>query len=342
MVGALLLAGCSGTVDLRTGSTGSGGAAGGLGNVTPVRGSGGAFGGAGPVLGPQPQHGVLAYDANPDALGRALFVRSFETNGCTERLTDPEVHAKQPAFSADGRKLAYAALVDGFYQIHVRDLESGDVQQVTELTGGASSPAFSPDGSQLAFVTGDPEELGNYPTGVGNLMLLDLETLEVSLLSDASTLICCTSAFLSPVYNGNHEVLVGTRSVLVGIDTITGARRELVPFSGRIPNPQDPSPAPDGKRYVFSDYCGSLGLYIARLDGSTGDTCGAALPIPTAQSLISADWGGHGFIAAEIKDPGHGVLLIDDVTFESGTLGVRAARNPTWAPADSNVNINCE
>jgi len=393
MVGALLLAACNGTVELRTGSAGSGGSTetggvgglapvgslggvgglapvgslggvgglapvgslggvgglapvgslGGVGGLAPLGGGGGALGGTDPVdIGPQPQHGVLAYDANADALGRAIFIHSFESNGCTERLTDPAVQAKQAAFSADGKQLAYAALVDGFYQIHVRDLASGDTQQVTEMPVGASSPAFSPDGSQLAFVTGDPEEFGNRAAGTGSLLLLDLETHDVRVLSDASTLGCCTPAYLSPVYNGSREILVGTGMSLVGIDTETGAVRDLVPITGRIPNPQDPSPAPDGKRYVFSDYCGRLGLYIARIDGSTGDTCGAALPIPTTQTVVSADWGAQGFIAAEIHDQGHGVLLIDDVDFKIATLDVRTARNPTWAPAGANVNITCK
>ena len=368
MVGALLLAACNGTVELRTGSARSGGSSetggvggiaplgglggvggiapvgslGGVGGLAPLGGGGGALGGTDPVdIGPQPQHGVLAYDANADALGRAIFIQSFET-GCTERLTDPAVQAKQAAFSADGKQLAYAALVDGFYQIHVRDLASGDTQQVTEMPVGASSPAFSPDGSQLAFVTGDPEEFGNRAAGTGSLLLLDLETHDVRVLSDASTLGCCTPAYLSPVYNGSREILVGTGMSLVGIDTETGAVRDLVPITGRIPNPQDPSPAPDGKRYVFSDYCGRLGLYIARIDGSTGDTCGAALPIPTTQTVVSADWGAQGFIAAEIHDQGHGVLLIDDVDFKIATLDVRTARNPTWAPAGANVNITCK
>jgi hypothetical protein len=344
----LLLAGCGGTVALETEDDGAGGApagsggapdsAAGAGGVGAVSGATGGSAGSGDTDG---HTAVLVYDADVDGLGRIVYISSLEPN-CREALTDPSVQAKQPAFSADGTHLAYAALVDGIYQIHVRDLESGNAEQVTHEPVGATSPAFSPDGSQLAFVTGDPETPGNAQPGAGSLMLVDLETSDVTLVSDREVLGCCTPQYLSPSFNGADEILVGTRMSLVGIELSTGNIRDLVPITGRIPNPQDPSKAPDGLRYVFSDHCGlGLRLYVARLDGSSGDTCSGALAIETEQAMISADWGGHGYIAAEIKDA-RGVLLIDDTDFSVTPFGATGARNPAWAPVDANTLVACE
>jgi WD40 repeat protein len=258
-------------------------------------------------------------------------------------VTDPSVQAKQPAFSPDGTLLAYAAQVDGVYQIHVQDLESGNVEQVTDLSEGATYPAFSPDGVQMAFVTGDPETSGSSPD-TGSLMLVDLETLEVTLVSDREVLGCCYPQYLAPVFNGPNEILVGSGLSLVGIDLSSGDIRDLVPLTGRIPNPQDPSPAPDGIRYVFSDFCGveGIGLYVARLDGSSGDTCAGAVAIQTGHRMISADWGPQGFIAAEIDSTSHGVLFIDDTDFSVTPFTSIGSRNPAWAPAGVQVPVSCE
>ena len=123
---------------------------------------------------------------------------------------------------------------------------------------------------------------------------------------------------------------------------MTGRVRDVVPITSRIPNPRDPSIAPDGARYVFSDYCGSgLGLYVARVDGTTGDTCAAALAIDTGHTMVGADWGASGFIAAEVSEPAHGVLLIDDTTFSVASTRIAGGRNPAWGPATASFAIDC-
>lgn len=373
-LGLLLLA-CGGTVDLNTPGDGTGGTSSGVGGTGGTGTGGVGMGGTGglgtgglgtgglgtgglgtggtgglgtggvgePVPGVPPSTGTLAYDADSDALGRAVYLRSFEQDDCVQRLTDPQDQAKQPAFSADGGLLAYAALVDGLYQIHVRDLANGDVKKVTDQPLGATSPAFSPDGSRVAFVTADPEVSDNRGPGEGNLMLVELDTLDVTLVADAESQGCCVQQYLSPVFNGADEILVGTRTSLVGIDLVNGAVRDVVPITGRIPNPQDPSIAPDGVRYVFSDFCGvGLGLYVARVDGSTGDTCANAQPIATGHRMVSADWGDGGYIAAEIDEAGRGVLFADDTDFSVSALDAPGARNPEWAPSAAEVPITCE
>src|SRR5262249_34675904 len=137
--------------------------------------------------------------------------------------------------------------------------------------------------------------------------------------------------FISPTFAGANQILTGNRLALIAINVTGGASRDVVPFNGRIPNPQDPAPSPDGIRYAFSDFCGGTGLnlYIARIDGSTGDTCANAIGIGGDYNLVSADWGPAGFIAAEIKSNTHGIVIIDAKTFRSTWLGLQnAGRNP--------------
>lgn len=332
-IAALILLACGGTVDLKAGAAaGSGGIAGSGGTVSEGGSTLLPIGGA-PAAPKPPSEGVLAYDADPDGLGRAIYTTSFATPGENRRLSEPNEQAKQPAFSPDGMQLAYAARTAGTYQIHVRTLETGAVTVVTSLTEGATSPAFSPNGKSLAFVTGDPETPDNRTPTAGDLMLLEPGTGEPRLLLDADDLNCCTAQYLSPVFTDSGELLIGTRMSIVALDLASGVRRELVPFNGRIPNPQDPTPAPDGVRYAFSDYCSGLSLYVARIDGTTGDTCDNARKVPGSEELTAADWGKFGYIAAELAGPEHGVVLIDDRNFSMSRLAnAPGARNPTWSP----------
>ncbi|MEU0877362.1 serine hydrolase [Lentzea sp. NPDC005914] len=96
--------------------------------------------------------------------------------GEPEQVTTLPLGAGQPVWSADGTRLAFSAPVDtadakapistsrldyksdgsGYLRsvrahLHVLDLESREVRQITDGDWFASTPAWSPDGTQLAF-----------------------------------------------------------------------------------------------------------------------------------------------------------------------------------------------
>jgi len=140
--------------------------------------------------------------------------------------------------------------------------------------------------------------------------------------------------FISPAFAGANQILAGSRVELIAINLADGTLRDVVPNAGRVPRPQDPAPSPDGIRYAFSDVCGGTGLnlFIARIDGTTGDTCANAVGVVPSVNLLSADWGPAGFIAAEIQGNAHGVIVIGESTFgQIETLP--SARNPAWPPS---------
>jgi Tol biopolymer transport system component len=81
------------------------------------------------------------YVMNPDGTGRRLLVRG---------------NVDDPAWAADGRRIAFALGARGNQAIHVW-AEGG---AVTRLTGfvGATRPTWAPDGAKIAFQHGPPPE----------------------------------------------------------------------------------------------------------------------------------------------------------------------------------------
>lgn len=65
-----------------------------------------------------------------------------------------------PAWSPDGKRLAYVSFESGNSAIYVQDLGSGQRERVAGFAGINSAPAFSPDGRKLAMTlskSGNPE-----------------------------------------------------------------------------------------------------------------------------------------------------------------------------------------
>jgi len=73
------------------------------------------------------------------------------------QYTRGEYSASNPAFSPDGRFLAFTSGRSGKNQVWVMPVDGGEAAQATDAENGVGSFAWAPDGENLAFTMGDPE-----------------------------------------------------------------------------------------------------------------------------------------------------------------------------------------
>ncbi|HEV3059824.1 MAG TPA: amidohydrolase family protein [Vicinamibacterales bacterium] len=129
------------------------------------------------LAGAQRVRGIMHPAVSPDgsqvafaALGD-LWVMPI--GGAPRRLTtDPAVET-EPAWSPDGRSLAYSTDRGGSMNIWTRDLESGADRQITHAGNAAMLAAWSPDGARIAFVDSD-----------GQLQVVDVKSGAVTKVHD--------------------------------------------------------------------------------------------------------------------------------------------------------------
>lgn len=92
---------------------------------------------------------VFAYA--PAAAGAPQLYRYTRASGVAEPLPGAPEQSYDPAFSPDGRWLAFAARDGGRTDVFVMPATGGTPARLTTL-GAARAPAFAPDGSMLAFL----------------------------------------------------------------------------------------------------------------------------------------------------------------------------------------------
>lgn len=161
-----------------------------------------------------------------------------------------------PAWSPDGKKLAYVTFETGHSTLLLKNLVTGDVETIASFPQHNGAPAFSHDGKKLAFASSQ--------TGSLKLYLMDLSSKKITQLTYGR------SNDTEPAWMADDKSLVYTsdqdgRPQLFTIDISTGFSKRLT-WQG-LQN-QDASVSSDG-RFVTMITTTPEGQFINRYDLAT-------------------------------------------------------------------------
>jgi len=197
-------------------------------------------------------------EGNGDQRQYRLLVADYDGYSARPILTSGQP-IMSPAWSPDGKQVAYVSFEHGHPAVYVQDVASGQRKRVSERAGINGAPAWSPDGHKLAMALsyqGDPE-----------IYVLDLGTDQLHRITRSGGI--DTSPSWTP--DGKTLVFTSDRAGNPQLYSIpadgSGSARRLT-FEGNYNSAPDVSP--DGKKIAFVHRNEQNQYRIAIYDRDTG------------------------------------------------------------------------
>ncbi len=197
--------------------------------------------------------------------------------------TDSTADDDHPAFSPDGRHIAFRSSRDGG-GLFVMGMTGEAVRRVSPA---GFRPTWSPDGKQLAFTIENVELNPQNAARMSELWTVDVESGVARILSKADAVMPSWSPNNRRIaYTGRME---GANFQHLDIWTIPIAGGAPTRVTDDVQNDWSPTWSPDG-RYIYfsSDRGGSMNLWRVRIDESSGRRLGEPEPLTTPAAACGA------------------------------------------------------
>ena len=213
--------------------------------------------------------------------------------GATRQLTNSRKSSNAPAWSPDGRKLAFGSDREDKRQIFLIDLGGGEAMKLTSAEESVGAFAWSPDGRSLAFTSSDPRsealkerekkytefDVVDQDHRMSHLYIVDLETKKIRRLTSGAFTVgrfdwSPDSRQIAFDHRINGDPANSGSADISVVAVSDGAVRKLVTGEGPDSNPQW---SPDGSRIAFETSMASPKFFFTNRRIATIAAAGGAI-----------------------------------------------------------------
>jgi len=252
----------------------------------------------------------------------SLRITDADGEGGHVALASPEPIIS-PAWSPNGRELAYVSFETRKAVVWVQDLLSGRRRIIADFRGSNSAPAFSPDGQQLALTLSRE--------GGSQLFIMNRDGSGVRRLTQSAAI--DTEPVFAP--DGRSIYFVSDRggSPQIYRLSVAGGSPERVSFTGNYNI--SPTISPDGRTLAFVTRIGGGAFRLCVMDLASG----AVQQISDTSDDESPSFSPNGrLLVYATRSGGRDVLMTTtlDGKIKAKLISTLAdVREPTWGPFSS-------
>jgi len=188
----------------------------------------------------------------------ALIVADADGYGAQPILESPHQPIMSPAWSPDGRQIAYVSFESGQPAVYVQDLTTGKREMISQRVGINGAPSFSPDGKSLSMT------LSSSP-GNPDVYVMTLATKQLRRITTSDAI--DTEPVWTP--DGGSLYFTSDRGGTPQIYKVSaqGGEPQRVTFDGNYN--ANPRVSPDGKSLAFV-HREDGNLHLAVMDLASG------------------------------------------------------------------------